>query len=74
MCMEALCIATGVDSPCDSFARRIGLGLRLGEETCQHDVRRAFSQHGEIRLASGCRGIDMLYGGYRVGYEVKYAS
>ena len=34
---------------------------------------RAFSQHGEIGTASRCRGIDMLYGGYRVVHEVEAA-
>ena len=60
--METLCTVTGVDSQC---------ALSCAEETCQHDVRRAFSQHGEVGSESGCRGIDMLYGGYRVVHEVE---
>ena len=32
---------------------------------------RAFSQNGEIERASLCRGMDMLYGGYRVVHEVE---
>ena len=39
------------------------------EETCQDDVRRAFSQHGEMGYESDCRGIGMLYGDYRVVYD-----
>ena len=38
-----------------------------------HDVGRAFSQHVELGRASCCGRIDMLYGGYRVVYEVKDA-
>ena len=34
---------------------------------------RALSQNGEIERASRCRGIDMLYGGYRVVHEVEAA-
>ena len=34
---------------------------------------RAFSQNGEIERASRCRGISMLYGGYRVVHEVEAA-
>ena len=34
---------------------------------------RALSQNGEIERASRCRGIDMLYGGYRVVHEVEVA-
>jgi len=34
---------------------------------------RAFSQHGETGRASHCRGICMLYRGYRVVYEVEVA-
>ena len=44
------------------------------EETCQPDVPRAFSQRGEMGSESGCRGIGVIYGGYRVGYEVEDAS
>jgi hypothetical protein len=41
------------------------------EETCQHDVRRAFGQHGEMGRESGCRGIDILYGDSCVVFEVR---
>ena len=34
---------------------------------------RAFSHHGEIERASRCRGIDVLYRGYRVVHEVEAA-
>jgi hypothetical protein len=34
----------------------------------------AHQQHGEMGRASGCRGIAMLYGGYRVVYKVEDAS
>jgi hypothetical protein len=34
---------------------------------------RAFSHNGEIQRVSRCRGIDMLYGGYSVVYEVEVA-
>ena len=34
---------------------------------------RAFSQNGEIERASRCRGINMLYEGYRVVHEVEVA-
>ena len=56
--METLCTATRVN---------------CAQETRQHDVRRAFSQHGEMGRASGCRGICMVYGGYRVVYETSCA-
>ena len=60
VCMETLRTATGVESPCAQFE----------EETCQHDVRRAFGQHGEMGRESGCRGIDILYGDSCVVFEV----
>ena len=59
--METLCTATGVDNPC---ARRRHVNMMFD----------AHQQHGEMGRASGCRGIDMVYGGYRVVYKVEDAS
>ena len=67
--METLCTATGVDRPCAPFARR----TLTQEETCQHRCSTRI-QHGEMGRESGCRGVDMLFGGYCVVYEGEDAS
>jgi hypothetical protein len=44
------------------------------QETGQQDVRRAFSQYGEMGSESGHMDIDLLHEGYRGVHEVKDAS
>ena len=50
VCMKTLGTAMGMDSPCAPFC---------ANRTRQADVRRAFSQHGEMGGRRGCRGVDM---------------
>ena len=69
MCMETLCTATGVDRPCAPFAQR----TLTQEETCQHRCSTRI-QHGEMGRESGCRSLDMFFGGYCVVYEGEGAS
>jgi hypothetical protein len=55
------------------FGARLPVGRFCAEDMSMMMFARAFSHNGEIDRASRCRGIDVLYGGYSVVYEVEAA-
>jgi hypothetical protein len=55
------------------FGARLPVGRFCVEDMSMMMFARAFSHNGEIERASCYRGIDLLYGGYSVVYEVEAA-